>query len=205
MFRAQLTLALLIIGAMSTSHRCLAQGDPSMPPTTAVVFDHIDDLDKLRLLNPLQLRADQLDKIIPLLKERQKEYNQRIIELAVEPLKPMAKEIADTRAKLLAGGAIPKDLDDRIKERQREFADKRKIEQDKNLKLVADGIRAVLTDKQYKDIVAMARRDFRNADGTDQQFYNLWIRETIIAYDRIVPLLEDMRKARGGSTAATKT
>ncbi|MBM3492935.1 MAG: hypothetical protein FJX72_01235 [Armatimonadetes bacterium] len=189
--------AVIAIAAAVPCRTARAQADPTMPADTAAIFVDIDDLDKLRLLNPLELKAQQLEKIIPFIKTRQKAYNQRITDLAVTPLKAVAVEIAETREKLLAGGAIPQTLDDRIKRLQKEFADQRKIEQDKNLKLVADGIRSVLTDKQHKDIVAMARRDFRSADGTDQQFYNLWIRETVIAYDRIVPLLEDMLKARG--------
>ncbi len=180
-----------------------AQDDPVMPRETEAIFAHIDDLDKLRLLNPLNLTAGQLDKIIPLIKERQKAYNRRIIELAVEPLKAVANQIADTRRKLLSGGSIPQELDDRIKQLQKDFADRRKVEQDKNLKLVSDGIRAVLTERQIREIVAMARRDFRTADGTDAQFFNLWIRETIIVYDRIVPLLEEMRKARNAPSTSS--
>jgi hypothetical protein len=179
-----------------------AQGEPAMPAATAAIFVELDDLDKLRLLNPLLLKADQIEKIIPLIKARQKAYNERVTELAVKPLEAVAAEIAQTRKKLLAGGSIPEALDDRIKRLQKDFTDQRKVEQDKNLKLLADGIRATLTDRQFREIVAMARRDFRTADGTDQQFYNLWIRETIIAYDRIVPLLEDMLKARKATAGA---
>lgn len=178
-----------------------AQEDPIMPPETAQIFDWIDDIDKMRILNPVNLTADQLDKIIPFLQKRQKEYNRRIIELAVEPLKAIADDIKNTRTKLLAGGSVPADLDDRIKRLQRQFADQRKVEQDKNLKLVADTIKSVLTTEQYKDIVAMARRDFTDMKGTDEQFYNLWIRETIIAYPRIIPLLQDMRNARAPKSA----
>jgi len=174
-----------------------------MPPDTAAIFDSIDDIDKLRLLNPVNLTAAQLDKIIPFLKQRQKAYNQRILELAVEPLKAIAADIKSTRTKLLSGGSVPADIDERIKALQKEFSEKRKLEQDKNLKLVADGIRAVLTTDQYKTIVAMARRDFPNATGTDEQFFNLWIRETIIAYPRIVPLLEDMRNARAPKASSS--
>lgn len=181
-----------------------SQDDPIMPPDTAAIFDSIDDIDKLRLLNPLNLTAAQLDKIIPFLKQRQRAYNQRILELAVEPLKAIAADIKATRTKLLAGGSVPEDIDQKIKTLQKDFSDKRAQEQTKNLKLVADGIREVLTTEQYKAIVAMARRDFSNAKGTDEQFYNLWIRETIIAYPRIVPLLEDMRNARAPKTSGTQ-
>jgi hypothetical protein len=205
MMRIYWLCACVLIAATALCRAAAGQSDPTMPADTVTIFENIDDLDKLRLLNPLDLKADQLDKIIALLKERQKVYNKRILELAVNPLKPVAAEIAETRRKLLAGGTIPTALDDRIKQLQKDFADQRKVEQDKNLKLVADGIRAVLTDKQYKEIVAMSRRDFRSADGTDQQFYNLWIRETIIAYDRIVPLLEDMRKARSTPAGNPRT
>jgi hypothetical protein len=131
-----------------------------------------------------------------MLTARQRAYNARILELAVEPLKAIASEIKETRAKLLSSGAIPSEIDDKIKRLQKEFAEKRAQEQDKNLKLVADGIRSVLTTAQYKAVVAMSRRDFTGKQGTDEQFFNLWVRETVIAYPRIVPLLEDMRKAR---------
>lgn len=190
--------------AISGPFSATAQDDPVMPPDTAAIFDSIDDIDKLRLLNPVNLTVVQLDKIIPFLKQRQKAYNQRILELAVEPLKAIAEDIKATRTKLLTGGSVPADIDERIKALQKEFNDKRKVEQDKNLKLVSDGIRAVLNTDQIKTIVAMARRDFPNAQGTDDQFFNLWIRETIIAYPRIVPLLEDMRNARAGQTQRSR-
>lgn len=197
--RSYLALAILMAAGLGMAVRGVhAQDDPTMPPDTAAIFDSIDDIDKLRLLNPLNLTAAQLDKIIPFLKQRQQAYNRRILELAIEPLKALATDIKATRTKLLAGGTVPQDIDEKIKRCQKDFSEKRKIEQDKNLKLVADGIRAVLTTEQYKAIVTMARRDFPEGKGTDEQFYNLWIRETILAYPRIIPLLEDMRNARAG-------
>lgn len=194
-------LALATLGFVAAGRA--NQDPPKAPEVQLTLFDAIDDLDKLRLLNPLKLTAAQLDKIIPLLKQRQKAYNERLAELAMAPLKGIADEILKTRAQLLSGGAIPQDLDEQIKRAQRDFVEKRKAEDDKNLKLVADGLRPILTTEQYKAIVAMARRDFEGLQGSDEQFYNLWVRETIIAYGRIVPLLEDMRKAREGKPSGT--
>lgn len=194
-------VALLAISLMLPACAARAQDDPIMPAETAAIFDSIDDLDKLRILNPLNLTADQLGKLIPALKQRQRAYNLRILELAVEPLKAIATDIKATRAKLLGGGAIPSDIDEKIKRLQKEFAEKRKVEQDKNLQLVADTMRGILTANQNKVVVEMARRDFTTGRGNDEQFYNIWVRETIIAYPRIVPLLEDMRKARAPKTS----
>ncbi|NUQ71142.1 MAG: hypothetical protein HUU17_10005 [Chthonomonadales bacterium] len=173
-----------------------AQADPSLPPGTSAVFDAIDDLDKLRLLNPIGINGAQARKIVELLETRQKAYNQRLIELAVEPLKAIGEEIKATRDRLLTGGSIPTELDERIKKSQKDFVAKRKVEQDKNLKLVADGFRAILTPEQNKKIIDSARQDFEMGRGTDEQFYNLWVRETIIAYPRILPLFRDIAKAR---------
>jgi len=203
--RTALALFVLTLGCLVGPGLCArAQDDPGMPPDTAAIFDSIDDIDKLRLLNPLGLTAQQLDKIIPMLTARQRAYNARILELAVEPLKAIAPDIKATRSKLLVGGAIPNDIDEKIKRLQKEFADRRTQEQDKNLKLVADGIRSVLTTAQYKAVVATSRRDFTGKEGTDEQFFNLWVRETVVAYPRIVPLLEDMRKARAPKESSPK-
>ena len=105
--RRHMTLA-AIAAVMAIWASCaFAHGEPAMPAATAAIFVELDDLDKLRLLNPLLLKADQIEKIIPLIKARQKAYNERVTELAVKPLEAVAAEIAQTRKKLLAGGSIP--------------------------------------------------------------------------------------------------
>src|SRR5438105_4089862 len=79
-----------------------AQND-AIPPEVNALFDDIADIDKLRVLNPLKLTADQIDKITAEIKKSQKEYDKALAEATVQPIKGIASDVKDVRKKMLAG------------------------------------------------------------------------------------------------------
>src|SRR5947207_1203347 len=108
-------MVVVLAGAVWTPLR--AQND-SIPPEVTALFDDISDIDKLRILNPLKLTADQIDKLVDAIGKSQKEYNKALADAAVPPIKDIAKEIKETRQKMLGGDPIPKEFDDKVKKLQ---------------------------------------------------------------------------------------
>src|SRR5947208_2823337 len=102
-----LGLIVMLAGAKPSAR---AQADV-MPPEVAALFDDIMDIDKLRVLNPLKLKPDQIDKLITTIKKSQADYDKALADAAVPPIRQISKDIKDTRRRMLEGGAIPKDFD----------------------------------------------------------------------------------------------
>ena len=109
-----------------------------------------------------------------------------------------AGEFRDVKKQVVAGGAIPKDFDDKLKRLQAEFLKQRGALNTNNIKSVASAARAVLTDKQIAIATKMERDqwekdhpDARNA--TDTQLYNLYCVDVFISSTRTVPLLREIR------------
>jgi hypothetical protein len=200
---------LILAPCLSISIPARAQSD-IVPKEVQAVFADISDIDKLRILNPLKLSGEQLDKIIAVLKKAQTEYNSKLQEAAVPPVRNLAKEIRDTRQTMLEKHTtVPKDFDEKVKKIQSDFTKRRDAEDATTLKSVSDSIRAILKEDQIATAVSIARK-FAEQDGkptmkgADDKFFNLYVLGTFILYPRIVPLLEDMRKvADTASTAST--
>ncbi len=182
-----------------------------VPKEVTALFDDIADIDKLRILNPLKLTTEQLDKLIPAIKKAQVEYNRKVSEAAVPPVRELAKDIKEARRKMLASrSGVPKDLDEKVKKLQSEFIKRRDAEDKSTLKSLSDTIRGILTPDQITTAISIARKYTENdgkptKKGTDDQFFNLYVFGTIVVYQRIVPLLEEMKKAADTSGAGALT
>lgn len=182
-----------------------------IPKEMQALFADISDIDKLRVLHPLKLTAEQLDKITSTLKAVQDAYNAKLTEAAVPPLRLLAKDIKETREKMLAThSGVPKDFDEKVKKLQSDFTKRRDAEDKATIKSLSDSIKAVLTKEQIVTAVSIARK-FSEVDGkptkkgTDDQFFNLYVLGTFIVYPRIVPLLQDMRKAAESAPGQTSS
>lgn len=176
-----------------------AQSD-ALPEEVMALFNDITDIDKMRVLNPLKLTAVQLDKLISTIRASQESFNRRLDAAAIPPIRAIAKEIRETRQKLLKGGEIPKDFDEKVRKLHEDFLKRRKAEEENTLKSLAAAIRSILTEQQVQQAVTIARKWTEEngqptKQGTNEQFFNLYVLGTFITYPRIVPLLEDMRKA----------
>jgi hypothetical protein len=187
----------LMIGALP--RQGAAQSD-FIPNEVVALFRDIDDVDKLRVLNPLKLTAEQLEKIIAEVKKHQDAYNRRLADTLVPPIQRIARDIKETRRKLLTGGDIPKDFDEKVKKIQADYIKRREQENHDTLKSLSDKFRAILTEEQVKKAVELAKtltqKDGKpTMKGSDAEFFNYYVMMTFVVYPRIVPLMEDMKRA----------
>lgn len=210
LFTLRVCVVLVIVATMASSLPAQAQGE-LLPKDVSGLLDDVSDIDKLRILNPLKLTADELDKIITSVKATQDTYNKKIADGTASKMRELATEIKETRAKMLtSGGGVPKSFDDKMKQVESDLVARRKEADTAALKGLSDAIRTVLKADQIKTAVTLARK-FNESDGrptatgTDAQFFNYYVLGTFIVYPRIVPLLEDMKKAAGGSASILRT
>src|SRR5947209_13834760 len=86
--------------AATLTQQARAQTDV-IPKEVIALFDDINDIDKLRVLNPLKLTSEQLDKLITSMKKATDDYNRKLADAVVPPLRALASDIKDARAKML--------------------------------------------------------------------------------------------------------
>ena len=206
----RLVLASLALAALAAPV-ARAQGTQAAPMSPEVVklFEAIDDIDKLRILNPLQFTAEQLESVIAIVERSQRQYNRTLADAAVPPVQGIGDAIASTRAKLLAGGEVPKDFDERVKKLQADLVRRREEVDRTTITRLAADIKALLAPEQFATAVRLAREYLSKggvkATGTDDQFFNIYIAGTFIAYPRIVPLMRDMHDALNSPTTSSRT
>ncbi len=182
--------------------------DSPIPAEVAALFDDIADIDKLRVLGPLKLTPDQIDRIVAVLEKSQREYNRALADAAVPPIRSIAKDIRETRGKMLTGSPIPKDFDEKVKKLQDEFVSRRNKTDVDTLKNLAQAVKSVLTPEQVGTAASLSRKALSEdgkptAKGTDDQFFNFYVLNVLIKYPRAIPLLQDMKKAASGSQSAS--
>ncbi|MGC8669064.1 MAG: hypothetical protein ACP5VE_13195 [Chthonomonadales bacterium] len=202
-------MKLLSFAAITFAAVWLAAGAPRsakaqsqfVPPEVVALFNDIDDIDKLRVLNPLNLTPEQIDKLIPTIQQAQQDYNKKLADAAVPPIKEIAAQIKATRRRLLSGGEVPKDFDERVKKIQAEFIARRDKEDAATLKSLVEAIRGILTPQQVGAAVTEARKALgeQNKSGPkadEDRLFSYYVLQVFITYPRILPLLQDMRDAR---------
>jgi hypothetical protein len=178
-------------------------GQTDVVPTEVVaLFDDINDIDKLRVINALKLSDDQIEQIISALKQFQGAYNKVLADSVVPPVKEIAKEIKETRARMLKGASVPSDLDDKVKKLQDAYIKKRDAVEYNTLKGTADAIKKILSSSQVATAASLAKKATPSAKGEDDKFFNLYVMNVFLRYTRIVLLLEDVRKARSATASA---
>lgn len=194
-------LALVAIPLLSYGQEA---AKPPAGPDLTTVTAQLADIDKMRLLTPLQLSDTQIGTLLAALSAAKAEYQPKLdaIDVAAdEQLAALRSDIAAAHARVLAGGTIPADLDQKIQKIQTDANTQRK----KLLAAWFSGLitttKAVLTDSQQGAAIAtMKAIGKKDPDmewsGPDKAFYNIFVRMAFIDYPRISGLLEDMRKAR---------
>jgi hypothetical protein len=202
-------VAALILGlTVRTIGGARAQSQPPteyVPKEVQALLVDLSDIDKMRVLGPMKLTQDQLGQLITTMTKATDDYNRKVSAAAVPPIKQIAKEIKETRAKVIAGAPIPKDFDEKVKKIQDDFLKRRAAEDKNTLKSLSDAIRKIYTKEQVDRAIKLARtltaRDGEELKGTDDQFFNLYVKGTFIDYAGIVPLLEAIKKATGEQAA----
>ena len=199
---AALGVAILLAGwAMLNGTRVRAQEKaPDKTEATAIVAD-LDDIERLRVLNPLKLQPEQLDKLITALTSAQTEYDKKVNALGASIFVPLGSEVRDVRKKALGGSSIPKDFDDKLKKAQTDFLKQRDDLNTENIKSVAAACKMVFTDKQVTAATKMERDQWNKdhpdiKDATDTQLFNLYCVDVLISNPRSISLLKEIRAAQ---------
>lgn len=190
---------------MAIGQDARAQGAP--PPADVVaVLDQIADIDKMRVITPLRLNADQVGRIIDAIRAGEQQYSRALNAVGVPTVRGIAEEVRATRQRALAGEAVPAAFTERVRSLSESFARTQQQEYLAAVRRLAEAIKGILTEEQYASAVRLAREVAREerstrATGTDDQFFNLYVVGTFVSYPRITPLLEDLRSALSGRPA----
>lgn len=209
-------IALILLPLILFSMKVNAQQNPSshkdngssagpVPAKVVSLFDDISDIDKLRVLNPLALTSDQLNKLIVLITTEEDKYNKRLAAVAVPPIDAISQQIKEVKDKLLKGGNIPHDFDDQVKQLQTNFIKQRKNEDNRTLLAVINGVKQILTQDQVNTAVSVVKQLTKfSPETTSDQYFNYYVLGTFVEYPRIVPLLKEMAKARADASSGAQ-
>ena len=169
---------------------------------TQAVFDTLDDLDRLHVLNPLKLTPEQIDKIVEALATEQKDYDARQVALNA-PVIALATEIRTTKRKALAGEAIPQDFDDKINKLRVSYNAKQIAINQQTLADLTAKVKPILTEKQIGVITKLEKDAYakqgRTAKGDADQWLAQYVLDEFINAPHPAALLKEMRT--GASTA----
>lgn len=200
--RTRLLLAtLLLLGCAYATRVARAQADAATAPAVELI-DLINDIDKLRVLNPLKLTERQLDALIKATRDAQAAYNARLREATIPAIQALAEEIRATHKAALAGREIPKAFDEKVKKLQTELVRRRETEDEKAVEALAKAFREALSASQVRTAVSLAKT-LGEAKGTDDELVRFYVTRTLILYPRAVKLLEDIKKAQGAAAPAS--
>lgn len=177
---------------------------PAAGPDISAITVQLADIDKMRLLTPLQLSDTQIGTLLAALTAAQAEYRPKLdaVDVAADAqLAALRPDIEAAHARALAGGAIPADLDQKIIKIQADATTQRKKLMAALFSGLVTATKAILTESQQTSAIAtmkaIAKKDPEMEwSGPDKAFYNIFVRTAFIDYPRISGLLEDMRKAR---------
>ncbi len=200
-----LSVFLLLGGAVGTPVRARAQGQESPPPSSKEIdqlYDMLDDINKLNVLNPLKLTPDQLDKLIAVADATATDYAQKVAALKAQSIHDLAKEIRATKQRAVAGGEITQSFLTQIISRSDSLAKKRDDLDINTWVAMIAKVRQILTPDQYntaiKEIRTQADKEPDiNSHGKPEQWFNMFVLQVFLKYPRIVPLLKEMRAAAG--------
>jgi len=199
-----------VVASYLTSHPARAQGQtaptsgqsPKDSKDVQELQTALDDLDALHVLLPLKLTGEQMDKIAAAITSAKTEYDKQFAALNNGSLLKMADEIRETRKKAIAGTPVPAAFDARIQGLQSEFNTKRVDLDTKNLVALSAVIKPILTADQIAlctkmETDAYKRNKRYNEKTTEAQFFNAYVLDVFISNPRAVPLLKEMRAAKG--------
>lgn len=159
------------------------------------------DLAILRFLNPLKLTDDQLKKIEEMLTLTQAEYKRRLVAQLTSLLSKVKEPIFSAHRLALEGSDV---LDDEVMGKGVADYYKKQEEIDNfTLRTVSDRLQKIFSKAQITAASKLAKEETikltrKEAAGTETQFFNLYVRQVMLNYPRILPLVKEMQTARAG-------
>ena len=173
-------------------------------PDVGPLFIALDDLGELRVLNPLKLTADELDKMSAIISDSQADYNKKLATTAAPLLRKASDAILAAKKKALAGTVIADD--ETIAKALTDYEARRKEIETATLKALAAKLQEVLTETQVAAASKVAKDEQTKVTGTagkgtNAQYFNLYVLRVVMGYAHLVPLLKEMQAIR--TTAST--
>jgi hypothetical protein len=165
------------------------------------------DVNTLRGLNQMKLRPDQIDPLVEVMTTTQAEYNKRVATEATPILRRVAEPIKSAKRNGLAGSDVVDD--EAIKQAFTVYQKKMTEINNAVLKNLSDRMVRILTKQQVTFASKFARDEMtkragRPMEGTEIQFFNLYIQQYFFVNPRIVPLLREIQAARAAEQGGNK-
>ncbi len=200
------TSAAAVVALLVAGSRAQSQG-AQVPASQVKLNEQIADIDKLRMIVPLKLTTEQLDKLVTTVKASQAAYMKRIAAISEPYFESLAEDVKKIRASMLKGADLPKEFDAKVTKMQAEYVKKRDTEDQRTLKSLSENVKGILTQEQIDKAINLVKVQLSpdgkpTKEGTAEQWTNLYVLGTFILYPRAIPLLEDMKAASGGSASA---
>ena len=179
----------------------------AVPPSkeakeNAELIEAWSDLGTLRVLTPLKLTNDQIDKLIALITTTESAHNQKLVAMSNASLKKIAADIRAAKKKALKGEEPSAEVSERLKKGMEEHLGnigQKKQEEAimSTLAAFAPKVRALLTTTQITTAAKIAREEqdkiAKSPKATTSQWFNYYVQKVIMSYPRIVPLLKEFR------------
>jgi hypothetical protein len=202
---AMVSLMALVAMGSARAQQPPSQSGAEPPADVAALFVAIADIDILRLINPVKLTPDQAGKLATTITEAQKTYTKNLADAVGPGLRKLADEINATRKKVVAGEPIPADFDARIKAADAAYQKDRDRINLENFKSLIASTRKILTDRQLGTAAELMRKNNPDKDpnADPEKWYNAYVLEVFINYPRIVPLLNEIKKALPPASTAS--
>lgn len=200
-----LLVALCLIPAQETKPSPKA---PELASAALKVQEELADLALLQSITPLKWTPQQLDKLIVALKKAQVTARE-VTRQDNEALVKLADEIHKTRAETIAGAVVPEALETKVLEMRRQAATRSATTTRKTVLELLAVLRELLTDTQKSEMERLSEKFYggkrvpkeyakKPADAPKEVVQDLAISayiETVLLFDRAIPLLEAMKAA----------
>jgi hypothetical protein len=175
----------------------------SSPVEADVLMRQMQEIACLQLITPLHLSDAQLTKIEAILEATIKDYDKQMRAVAAKYFADLVPKIEAAHRAALRGKQPPDDLQQKFDDALNAVLKERDVINNKNIAAVSNSVRPLLSDDQIRTAVKLAHTipGFNKQQGTDAQWFNLWVATALLDYDRIVPLLKELQKAQAAASA----
>ncbi len=211
---------ILLSGALCAWAMCggivFGQAQPPAIPLSkeakenAELIETWSDLGTLRVLTPLKLTNEQIDKLIVLITTAEAAHNQKLVAMSNVSLKKLAADIRAAKKKALKGEDVSAEMSERLTKGMEEHLGnvgqkKQEAAIMSTLAAFAPKIRALLTTQQIAAAAKIAQEEqekiAKGNKGTTSQWFNYYVQKVIMPYPRIVPLLKELKTGDATDTA----
>lgn len=203
------TSIFLLIGGINLSLRTVRHAQQQQPPSTQNtlpkdvqdLMSTFDDIGELKVLTPLKLTPEQIDKITACVTEGQAEYNKKNNEMITATIRGLTDVIKRTKKEALQGKAGQGE--EQVVKAMNVLIPKRLSLETTVMTVMSDKVIAILTPKQQETMAKIARESQGKKEGKDAttttQWCKLYIYRVLAGYGRAVTVLNELKAEAEGT------